>query len=120
MADALECLQDQSFALALLDIKMEGMNGLELLAELRLCDPWMTVIMMTGYGTIEMAVEAIRTGAYDFISKPFDNETPVRVVRKGLERNQLIRENLYLREKVKKGSDTIGFVGSSSHARFSL
>ncbi len=67
--------KNTSFALALLDIKMEGMNGLELLAEMRMCDPWMTVIMMTGYGTIEMAVEAMRTGAYDFISKPFDNET---------------------------------------------
>jgi DNA-binding NtrC family response regulator len=112
--EALDSLQDQSFALALLDIKMEGMNGLELLAELRMCDPWMTVIMMTGYGTIEMAVEAIRTGAYDFISKPFDNETFCRVVQKGLERNQLIRENQYLRERVKQGDDTIGFVGSST------
>ena len=100
--DALNALQDRSFSLALLDIKMEGMDGLDLLAELRMCDPWMTIIMMTGYGTIETAVKAIRAGAYDFISKPFDNETLLRVVQKGLERNQLIRENLYLREKVKK------------------
>jgi len=116
-SDALQSLQDTSFALALLDIKMEGMSGLELLAEMRMCDPWMTVIMMTGYGTIEMAVEAMRTGAYDFISKPFDNEVLVRVVQKGIERNQLIRENLRLREKVKKGSDTVGFIGSSATMR---
>lgn len=111
--DALNTLQDNSFALALLDIKMEGMNGLELLAELKMCDPWMTIIMMTGYATIEMAVEAIKAGAYDFISKPFDNENFLRVVQNGLERNQLIRENLYLREKVKEGMGNIGFVGSS-------
>lgn len=115
--EALNALQDTSFSLALLDIKMEGMSGLELLAELRMCDPWLTVIMMTGYGTIEMAVEAIRTGAYDFISKPFDNDTLIRVVQKGVERNQLIRENLSLREKVKRGAETIGFVGSSSAMR---
>ena len=112
--DAINSLEDSSFALALLDIKMEGMSGLELLAELRMCDPWMTVIMMTGYGTIEMAVEAIRTGAYDFISKPFDNETLLRVVQNGLERNQLIRENFYLREKVRHGTGRTGFVGSSA------
>lgn len=112
--EALNALQEKSYALALLDIKMEGMNGLELLAELRMCDPWMTIIMMTGYGTIEMAVEAIRTGAYDFISKPFENQALLRVVRKGLERNQLIRENLYLREKVQKGSNDTGFIGSSA------
>lgn len=112
--DALNSLDDKSFAVALLDIKMEGMSGLELLAEMRMCDPWMTIIMMTGYGTIEMVVEAMRTGAYDFISKPFDNDTLLRTVKKGLERNQLIRENHYLREKVKQGTDNRGFVGSST------
>lgn len=111
--EALEALQERTFSLALLDIKMDEMNGLELLSELKMCDPWMTVIMMTGYGTIEMAVEAIRSGAYDFLSKPFENQEMLRIVRKGLERNQLIRENLYLRGKVKKGSDEIGFIGSS-------
>lgn len=115
--EAIASLQDQSYSLALLDIKMEGMNGLELLAELRMCDPWMTVIMMTGFGTIEMAVEAMRTGAYDFISKPFDNETLCRVVEKGLERNQLIRENHYLRERVKDGNHSSGFVGSSTRMK---
>lgn len=112
--EALNALQDFSFALALLDIRMEGMNGLDLLAELKMCDPWMTVIMMTGYGTIEMAVKAIRNGAYDFISKPFDNETFQRIVLKGLERNQLIRENLYLREKASNESSQNGFIGSST------
>lgn len=116
--EALDSLQNQSFALALLDIRMEGMNGIDLLVELRMCDPWMTIIMMTGYGTIEIAVEAIRAGAYDFISKPFDNETLYRVVQKGLERNQLIRENLYLREKVNQGvKNSIGFIGSSPMMR---
>ncbi len=116
-AAALALLQDSSFSLALIDIKMEGMDGLELLAEMRMFDPWMTVIMMTGYGTIETAVKAMRAGAYDFISKPFDKETLLRIVGKGLERNQLIRENLYLREKVKNGGGASEFVGSSERMR---
>lgn len=111
--EAINSLQNRSYALALLDIKMEGMSGLELLAELKMCDPWMTIIMMTGYGTIEIAVEAIKSGAYDFISKPFDNETLLRVIQKGLERNHLIRENLYLREKVSNRVENTGFIGSS-------
>lgn len=116
--EALSAIQEKPFSLALLDIKMEGMNGLDLLSELRICDPWMTIIMMTGYGSIETAVKAIRAGAYDFISKPFDNETLLRVVKKGLERNQLIRENLYLREKVKNTElSSSEFVGSSARMR---
>ncbi len=116
--DAINVMQEKSFALALLDIKMEGMDGLELLAELRIYDPWMTIIMMTGFGTIETAVKAIRAGAYDFISKPFDYDTLLRVVQKGLERNQLIRENLYLREKVNSaGLSSSEFVGSSARMR---
>ncbi|HKJ65722.1 MAG TPA: sigma 54-interacting transcriptional regulator, partial [Desulfopila sp.] len=116
-AAALALLQDYSFSLALIDIKMEGMDGLELLGEMRMFDPWMTVIMMTGYGTIETAVKAMRAGAYDFISKPFNNETLLRIVGKGLERNQLIRENLYLREKVKNGGGSSEFIGSSARMR---
>lgn len=115
--EALEIIQDTSFDLALIDIKMEGMSGLDLLVELKEADPWITVIMMTGYGSIEMAVEAIKGGAYDFISKPFDNEMLCRVVRKGLERNRLIRENHFLRQKVKDSGEDIGFVGSSPAMR---
>lgn len=111
--EALHVVRDITFDLALLDIKMEGKNGLELLVELQECDPWMTVIMMTGYGSIEMAVEAIKAGAYDFISKPFENQLLCRVVQKGLERNRLIRENYALRQKVKQVSADSGFVGSS-------
>ncbi len=115
--EALSQLQDTSFSLALLDIKMEGMDGLELLSELKMCDPWITVIMMTGFGTIEMAVEAIRKGAYDFIPKPFDNKTFLRTIQKGLERNQLLRENLYLREKIQDMDENIGLIGSSEKMR---
>ena len=64
--------------------------------------------MMTAYGSIEIAVEAMRLGAYDFITKPFAKEPLLRVVRQGLERNRLIRENRHLRLRV---ADTDGFAG---------
>ena len=92
----------------LLDIRMPEVDGFELLEALRKEDPWITVIMMTAYGSIEIAVEAMRLGAYDFITKPFTKEPLLRAVRKGLERNRLIRENRHLRLRV---ADTDGFAG---------
>ncbi len=112
-------IREESFDLALLDIKMPGMSGLELLTEFRSVDPWMTVIMMTGHGTIETAVEAIRAGAYDFITKPFDKELLLQAVNKGLERNRLIRENYLLRQQVHEACENSGteFVGDSQVMR---
>ena len=92
----------------LLDIRMPEVDGFELLEALRKDDPWVTVIMMTAFGSIEIAVEAMRLGAYDFITKPFTKEPLLRAVRKGLERNRLIRENRHLRLRV---ADTDGFAG---------
>jgi DNA-binding NtrC family response regulator len=100
--------------LALLDIKMPGMNGLELLQHLLAKDPWLTAVMMTGYGSIEIAVEAIKLGAYDFITKPFDREVIFRTLSKAIERNRLLRENSTLKEQVCGQTITHGFVGKSA------
>ena len=71
---ALKCLDANTFDLVLADIKMPGMNGLELLEHIKRDTPDLTVVMMTAHGDIEMAVQAIKSGAYDFITKPFDHE----------------------------------------------
>ena len=86
--------------LALLDISMTGMNGLDLLQHLLAKDPWLTAIMMTGFGSIEMAVQSIKLGAYDFITKPFDEDLICRTVSKAIERSRLLRENTTLKEQV--------------------
>jgi len=99
--------------LVLLDVRMPEIDGLELLEALKKDDPRLTVIMMTAYGSIEVAVEAMKRGAYDFITKPFDKETLLRVLSKGLERNRLIRENLNLRQSVGDTAGFEGFVGQS-------
>jgi DNA-binding NtrC family response regulator len=102
--------------LVLLDIQMPGINGLDLLRAMRTTDEHLTVIMMTGYGSIEMAVEAMKAGAYDFITKPFDKPALFRAIGKGLEHNRLLRENIALRERIdqQSTSNPAGFVGSSS------
>ena len=105
---ALRLVRQVPVDLVLLDIRMPEVDGFELLESIRQEDPWVTVIMMTAYGSIEIAVEAMRRGAYDFITKPFAKEPLLRAVRKGLERNRLIRENRHLRLKV---ADTAGFAG---------
>ncbi len=111
--EALRRVRQTPVDLLLLDIRMPEMDGLELLEALKREDPWLTVVMMTGHGTIEMAVEAMKSGAYDFITKPFETEDLVRVLRKALERNRLIRENLNLRLRVPQAGGFQGFVGQS-------
>jgi DNA-binding NtrC family response regulator len=110
---ALRLVRQVPIDLALLDIRMPEIDGLELLEALRKEDPWLTAIMMTAYGSIEVAVAAMKLGAYDFITKPFDKEPLLRVVCKALERNRLIRENRHLRLRVGEGNGFEGLVGQS-------
>lgn len=97
----------------LADIKMPEMDGLELLKQLRQEYPWLTVVLMTAYGCIELAVEAIKAGAYDFVTKPFDHDSLVLTLRKALERSRLLRENLRLPRCVQDESAFQNLVGKS-------
>ena len=89
---ALEQLAKTPVALVLLDYQMPGMNGIEVLNEIKKQDPALPVIIITAYGTIERAVEAIKSGADDFITKPFDPDHLAVVVDKALERARLKTE----------------------------
>ncbi len=102
---ALQMLAKQRFDLALVDIKMPEMDGLELLELIRRKWPDVTVVMMTAYGTIETAVDAMKQGAYDFITKPFDHETLVPRLEKALERSALLAENRRLRQSADDGEN---------------
>lgn len=96
---ALKMLSVQSYELILADIKMPGMDGLELLELIKREHADLTVVMMTAYGRIEMAVEAMKRGAYDFITKPFDHDALLLRLEKALERSKLLKENIkYQRE----------------------
>lgn len=111
--EAMDTLSQRSFDLVLADIKMPEMDGFELLEMLKRDRPQMTVVMMTAYGGVDMAVEAMRKGAYDFITKPFDHETIVVRLDKALERSNLIQENFRLQMECQDRDAFQELVGNS-------
>jgi DNA-binding NtrC family response regulator len=112
-AEALKLLDTRNYDLALIDIRMPGMDGIELLERVKQINPWMTVVIMTAHGVVELAVKSIKKGAYDFITKPFDREELIHLLRKALERSQLLRENLSLQRRIKEKEPFGDLLGSS-------
>ncbi len=96
-AEALEVLASSEPDLVLTDMKMPGMDGIELLERIKARDPDLPVIMMTAHGTVDKAVEAMQKGAYTYLLKPFDNERLILYVRKAISLFQVIQENRRLR-----------------------
>ncbi|NTV32475.1 MAG: sigma-54-dependent Fis family transcriptional regulator [Deltaproteobacteria bacterium] len=111
--EALRLLQEADVDLVLTDMKMPGMSGMELLEEAKKIKPEVPVIMMTAYGTIEMAVEAMKKHAYDYITKPFQNEELKLTLRKALENYRLVKENRRLSEALSERHGYRNIVGKS-------
>jgi len=95
---ALVELSRDRFDLVLSDLKMPNMGGLELLGAIRKHTPYVVTIIMTGFGTVETAIEAMKQGAYDYVLKPFKVEEVVHTIRRGLEKQRLEAENFRLKE----------------------
>jgi PAS domain S-box-containing protein len=95
--EGLECLKKDHFDIMLLDLKMPGLTGSEVLEKSKQIDPDLLVIIITGYATVESAVEAMKIGAYDFISKPFNPDQLTIVVNRALEKKRLEKETERLR-----------------------
>ncbi len=100
--EALAKIAGEPPALVLMDLKMPGMDGLELLEKIRESHPRVTAMMMTAYGTVETAVKAVKLGAYDYINKPFDIDKILIAIGKALEKKRLEDENIALRQELKK------------------
>jgi two-component system response regulator AtoC len=110
---ALEQLErfDPDFVLA--DVRMNGMTGLELCAELKARSSLATVILMSAYGSVDLAIEAMKAGAYDYISKPFKQDEVLLALTKAEERESLRRENRALKEAMRKEQTFHGILGKS-------
>ena len=104
----LESISKENFDLVLCDIKMPKIDGIELLQRTRKKNSSLPFIMLTGHGNIETAVESMKLGAYDFISKPPDLNRLITSVRNALEKKELVTENKILRKKVAKKYQIIG------------
>ncbi|MEW5910684.1 MAG: sigma 54-interacting transcriptional regulator, partial [Thermodesulfobacteriota bacterium] len=111
--EALRILNETPIDLLLLDVKMPEMDGMQLLLKVREKPESPTVIMMTAYGVIELAVESIKNGAYDFITKPIDETRLLITLQKALEYHRLIHEHQRLRDRIRGESAMSRMIGSS-------
>jgi DNA-binding NtrC family response regulator len=110
---ALEVLERGGVDLVMTDVRMAGMDGMTLLRRIRGDFPDLPVIVLTAHGTIEMAVEAMKVGAVDYLTKPIDRDALVIAVKKALEVRDLARENLTLRDELERRSRFDTLVGVS-------
>lgn len=112
-AQALAQLSQKSEAVVVTDIRMAGMDGLELFARIRSLDPDLPVLLITGHGDIDMAVRALHDGAYDFIAKPFPADRLVQSVARAAEKRRLVLENRRLREAATATPDDLPLIGQT-------
>lgn len=106
--EGLEKITNNSFDLVLCDIKMPKMDGIDLLTKAMVIQPELTLIMISGHGDIDTAVDCIKKGAFDYISKPPDLNRLLNTIRNGLDRKNLVVQNKVLKKKVSKKYQMIG------------
>ncbi len=111
--EALQKIDKDTFDLVLTDLKMPEMDGMDLLSRIKTTRPEIMVIMMTGFGSIETAVEAIKKGADDYITKPIDLKDLLLHVTKARKESLLLRENRLLKMEVRKKFEFSNIIGKS-------
>jgi DNA-binding NtrC family response regulator len=114
---ALEVLEREEIDLVLSDLDMPGMNGIELLERINLLENPPPVIFITGQGTIETAVQAMKLGAYDYVSKPVNIDRLSLLITKTLENKNLKEENIRLKKRLKESAPEVNLIGSSPAMR---
>jgi DNA-binding NtrC family response regulator len=111
--EGLARIGERSFDLVLLDLALPDRNGMDLLAEIHLQDPGLSIIMVTAYGTVENAVRAMQAGASNFVQKPWDNEKLLADVRAAVARHRAEEENVQLKRALKQRYNFENIVGKS-------
>ena len=110
---ALLLLQSEPVDLLLSDIQMPDINGVELLRQVRINHPRVPVIIMTAYGTIDLAVETLKQGAYDFVTKPLDHPRLFHAIDNCLAHQRLLQKAAALEQKLQERQELAQFIGSS-------
>ncbi|HEY6012253.1 MAG TPA: sigma 54-interacting transcriptional regulator, partial [Nitrospirota bacterium] len=105
-AEGIKRLADERIGLVLTDLKLPKKDGFEVLRAARADDPLLPVIVMTAFGTIEIAVKAVKEGAYDFLTKPFDTDHLLVLIKRAFDANRVAAENILLKEEF---ADKIGY-----------
>ena len=109
-SEALKLLEKQEFDVVVTDLRMPKIDGMEILERCRQLDPNSEVIVITGYATIDSAVEAIRKGAYYYIAKPFRLDDVRKIIAEAAEKTRLKKENLALRKRLEHYQDQVQIV----------
>ena len=110
---ALKIAAAESLSLVLLDLRMPGQDGIQVLKKIKKQDANLDVIMVTASKNVASAVEAMKLGALDYLTKPFDVKELMVLIEKALEKRELIRENLYLRESLKEITSYYDLIGKT-------
>ncbi|NOY76638.1 MAG: sigma-54-dependent Fis family transcriptional regulator [Calditrichaeota bacterium] len=100
--EALEKLKSKMFDIVLLDIKMPGMDGLELQEHIRELDPNIVIIIITAFASVDTAIRAIKAGAYDYVTKPFDPDDLEHIIENAMSQRKLAQENIQLRAQIEE------------------
>jgi DNA-binding NtrC family response regulator len=111
--EALKILKESRFDILLVDIKMEGMSGLDVLKQVKESDPDVEIVMITAYGSIATAIEAMKNGAYDYLLKPFEPDELGILIEKIIEHQAQIRENIFLKQQYEDRTRFESMIGQS-------
>ncbi len=111
---ALEIFPTRDFSVTVTDIKMAGMDGLELLDRLKAIDPEAIVIVITAYSSVDSAIAALRKGVYDYVTKPFVNENLLQTIKNAIRTKELFRENRALRRELGRHYNFSEIIGTSA------
>jgi DNA-binding NtrC family response regulator len=112
--EAMQRLDEKVFDVVITDLRLPGCSGMEILKKLKETSPESVGIVITGYATVESAVEAMKLGTYDYIPKPFDMQKVKIVVRNALDQSNLLRENKYLKKKIDTEWQVEHIIGKST------
>jgi two-component system response regulator HydG len=112
-SQAVEKVKDRPFDLILMDIRMVEMSGIEALKHIKTYNPAIPILIMTAYSSVESAVDSLKAGAYDYLTKPLDFDSLKITIERALEHINLKSENKALKEKLNQGFDIENIIGRS-------